>query len=102
MFVLQIAKHSPETCPASDPKYRAMTLKWYEKIEGLAAKHKVKVVGAWNDHSGHAVYAVYETPSLDAYMQFQMEPECMAPLAFNTCENIPVLSAAETVALLKR
>ena len=102
MFVLQIAKHSPETCPVTDPKYKAVTLKWFEKLNELAAKHKMKVIGAWNDHPGHAMYIIYETPSMDAFMQYGMEPECLATLAFNTVRNLHVLSAAEALALLKR
>ncbi|MDH3364992.1 MAG: hypothetical protein OEM29_03165 [Thermoplasmata archaeon] len=102
MFVLQIAKHSAESCPMYEHKYKSMAVKWYEKVEEQAAKHKVKVLGIWNDHSGHAVYAIYEAPDMDAYMHFQMEPECMAPLAFNKCVHIPVFSAAETLAMLKR
>ena len=102
MFILQIAKHSPETCPAYEPKYRAMTVNWYEKVDALAAKHKVKVVGVWNDHAAHAVYAVYEAPGMDAFMGLAMEPEWMAPMAFCTGEIKPVFSAKETLDLIKK
>jgi hypothetical protein len=102
LLVMQKAKHNPETCPAYDKKYLAVTVNWYEKLEAVAAKYNVKVVGAFNDHGGHAVYTVYETPSMDAFMGFMMEPDMMGPLAFCTSEIKPVFSAKETLAMLKK
>lgn len=102
MLVLQIAKHSPETCPAYDKKNLATTVNWYEKLEAITAKHKTKVVEVLNDHPGHTIYAVYETPSMDVFMGLMMEPEWMAPLAFCTSEIKPVFSAKETLAMLKK
>jgi len=101
VFILQIAKHSPESCPAYEKKYRAMTVNWYETVESLAAKHKVKVIGVWNDHPAHAIYAVYDAPSMDAFLELTMEPEWMAPMAFCVGEVKPVFSAKETLGMLK-
>lgn len=98
---MQIARHSPESCPAYEKKYRAMTVKWYEKVESLAAKHKVKVVGVWNDHPAHTIYAIYDTPSMDAFMELSMEPEWMAPMAFCTGQIKPVFDAKTTLLMLK-
>jgi hypothetical protein len=104
MFILQILKHAPETCPGYGvkPKFRAITVMWFEKIEALAAKHKIKVVGVWVDHPAHKWYAIYETPSMEAFMDLMMEPECMAPLAFCTSDAKPVISAKEALKLIKK
>jgi hypothetical protein len=102
MFVMQISKHSPENCPGFVPKNKAIALKWYEKIDEIAAKHKVKVVGAWTDGAAHETYVVYDTPSMDALMRLMTEPEVMAPLAFCTSELKYVISANESLASLRR
>jgi hypothetical protein len=81
---MQKAKHAPETCPAYDAKFKKMTVNWYEKVDSLAAKNGVKVIGVLNDHGAHEVYAVYEAPSIQNMMGFMMEPENQAMLSFNT------------------
>jgi hypothetical protein len=102
MLVMQISKHSPENCPAFEAKYRAVAVNGLEKMESLAAKHKVKVVGGWTDHPGHTVYIVYDTPSMDNLMGFSMEPEMMAIMAFSTSETKLLITLKETLALIKK
>jgi hypothetical protein len=102
MLVMQISKHSPESRPMYEDKYRDLAVNGLEKWESLAAKHKVKVVGIWVDHPGHTLYAVYDTPSMDTLVGLSMEPEMMAALAFQTSEMKPVFTGKEVAALLKR
>jgi hypothetical protein len=102
MLVMNISKHSPESCPAFEAKYRAVAVNGLEKLESLAAKHKVKVVGVWVDHPGHTMYAVYDTPSMDNLMGFSMEPEMMAVMSFQTSVMKPVITGKETLAIIKK
>ena len=102
MLVMQISKHSPENCPAFEAKFRAVAVNGLEKLESLAAKHKVKVVGFWVDHPGHAVYAVYDAPSMDDLMGFWMEPVMQATMAFQTSETKTLMPLSQTLAVIKK
>jgi hypothetical protein len=102
MFFMHIMKHSPETCPVFEPKYRKTAIYWAENIESITAKYGVKLVGAWIDHPGHTVYAVYEAPKMDAIMGMMRDPDLMAGLAFNTSEIKVVLTQKEILPLLKK
>ena len=49
MHVIEILTHSPESCPLGNPKKLEIMMNWLEKIDALAAKHGIKVVGVWTD-----------------------------------------------------
>jgi len=102
MFFMQIIKHAPETCPVYEPKYRKHAIDFCENVESIAAKHGVKLVGAWNDHPGHILWLVYEAPGMDAIMGLMMEPLLTAGFAFNTVEFKPVFTLKETLDLIKK
>lgn len=95
MYVLQISRHAPESCPVYNAKTRESTVALLQNMESLLAKHGVKLVGMWNDHAAHEVYSVYETPSMDAFAAAAMEPEMSAWLSFNTVEVKMVLGPEE-------
>jgi len=42
---LTISRHAPESCPIFNEKSRKMTLELADKIEALAKKNGVKLVG---------------------------------------------------------
>jgi hypothetical protein len=102
MFVLQISKHSPESCPDYHPEYKKIALTWGEKLEPLAAKYGVKVVGVYNDHAAHLVYAIFDTPKMENLMGLMMEPDIMAPLSFCTSQLKVVFSLPEIMAMMKK
>jgi uncharacterized protein with GYD domain len=102
MFVMQIIKHAPEQCPVYNPKYLDGTIKWFEKIESVASKNGVKVIGSWTDHGTHTTYSVFETQSMDNIMKLAMEPEFAAGFAYNTIQTFPVFAANEVLGLLKQ
>ena len=101
MFVMQVTTHPAELCPTHEPKYRALTVNWYEKVGPLAAKYGIKFLGSYDDHPGHPVYAIYETSSMDIMMQYLMEPEMLAPGTFCTGRVCPVFSHEQTLAMIK-
>jgi hypothetical protein len=99
---VQISKHAPETCPEYNPKYRAMTLNWFETIDSMAAKYGIKVIGNWTDHPAHTVMVVYEAPSLDNLMGLMMEPSFACMMAFCTTKVTPVMTAKDTYGMIKQ
>lgn len=102
MYVMRISKHSPEACPAFEAKYKELWLNAMEKDESLAAKHKVKIVGVWVDSPGHTVYSLYDTPSVENLMDYTMEPEIMATMAFQTSVIKPLKPAKDIAAMIKK
>jgi len=102
MLVMDISKHSPESCPAFDPKFKDAFVNAFEKRESLAAKHKVKIVGVWVNSSSHMTFAVYNTPSMDDLMAFSKEPEMMALMSFQTSVIKPLVNAKEVLAMVKK
>jgi len=99
---LAISRHSPESCPMFDDKRRKGLLELTEKLEGVAKKHGVKVVGLWNVFSEHLTVAVYEAPSLEAFQKLQMDPELAVWYAFNTQETKIALGMEDIVKMLKQ
>lgn len=97
---LQISKHPPELCPVYNEKYRKITLDIVDKVEAIANKHGIKFVGAWNVSPEHLVIAVYETPTIDAFQKFMVEPEMVAWNAFNSTEVKMAITLKEAGTLM--
>jgi hypothetical protein len=70
MHILQIYSHSPESCPIDNPQNLQITLNWLKKVDTLAAKQGIKVVGIWTDRWGHNSWTVYDTPITEAFEKF--------------------------------
>ncbi|MDD1746342.1 MAG: hypothetical protein LUQ16_01110 [Methanomassiliicoccales archaeon] len=102
MYVMRISRHSPEACPAFEAKHKDAFLTAVEKDESLAAKHKVKILGAWVDSPGHTVYSLYDTPSMENLMEYTMEPEIMATMAFQISVMKPLKTVKEVAASVKK
>ena len=98
---LCISKHAPENCPAFSPKHRKSTLELLEKMDALAKKHGIKMLGSWTDFPEHIIYWVIEG-SFDAMMKLQMEPLMMEWLSFNSMETKVLLKNAEVLEMLKK
>jgi uncharacterized protein with GYD domain len=71
------------------------------KLEQLTKKHGIKVVGAWVSLPDHLLVMVYDAPNMEAMLKLQMEPEIMDWLGYNTTEFRPVITAEESMRLLK-
>ena len=70
MYVMQRTTHSAELCPSHEPRFRAVMVNWFEKVEATAAKHGVKYMGAYTDGMALTVYALYDTPNMEAMSKF--------------------------------
>jgi hypothetical protein len=101
MLVMQVARHSPDSCPAFLDKYRAVTLKWFEKAEENCSKFGVKMIGFWNDHPSHTVYMLFETPSMDTMLGLMMTPETQAMMSFQSIKTFPVFDFKQTWDMIK-
>jgi L-rhamnose mutarotase len=73
----------------------------FEKIDSLAKKYGIKVLGSWTDFPEHTVYMVMEG-SFDAVMKMQMEPVIMEWLSFNLMETKALLKNEEVLEMLKK
>lgn len=102
MLFMMIATHSPESCPAIHPQFRAATLAWFEQIESLYKKYGMKSLGFWNDHPGHTVYSVFEAPNLEAVMGLSMEPVYHAMLGFQNFRVFPVVPGEQVYQMIKQ
>ena len=102
MLYMMVATHAPESCPALNPKYRAQTLAWFEKINALYDKLGIKALGFWTDHPSHTVYSVFDAPSIEANMALMMDPIMHAMLEFQSMRIFPVMTGEETYKLIKQ
>jgi len=83
-------------------KTRKITLDILGKLEGLAKKHGVKIIGWWNVTSEHLVYGVFDAPSLEAFQKFGMEPEILALGSSSTSEYKMAIGPEEVAKILKQ
>ncbi len=102
MLVMQVSKHPADLCPAYNDKYRALTVNWYEKVGSISSKYGVKFLGSYDDHPGHTVFAIYDTPSMDNLMKVFAEPEMIAPMSFCKSRVFPVLDHQTTLAMIRK
>lgn len=102
MYVLQILKHSPESCPLGKSENLQTMKTWLENLDTLSAKHGIKVAGVWTDRWGHTSWIIYETPNMDAFKAFESEPENIKVVTFNNIETKRVTSAKETLAFFNQ
>lgn len=97
MHILQVISHSPERCSLGNPKNLEIKMNWLESIECCAAKYGITVLGVWTDRWGHTSWAVFATPSMEAFKKFELEPENMARVTFTHTDTVMVTSAKETM-----
>jgi len=102
MFVMHVTTHPAELCPSHEPRFRPVTVNWYEKVGVTAAKHDVKFIGSYTDTMAHTIYALYETPSMDAMSQLAMEPEMAALGMFCTGRMFPVFDHETVLKMIKK
>ena len=95
-----ILRHSPEDCDWFNEKSRKATLEFMGKVDELLKKHGIKMLGAWtSDPAGHQSFWVVEAPSLEAFLEFGMEPEALATSAYHTMDIKIVMSFEEEMKL---
>lgn len=83
---LMTSRHTSENCPQFNEKTRKVYVEFFNKLEGLLKKHGAKMPWAGIVFPEHLAVYIFETPSLEAYQKFSMEPEFLALIANETCE----------------
>jgi hypothetical protein len=101
-IILEIARHTAESCPGANEKARKVVLEVFGNMEVLLKKHGVKVIGGWNVHPEHLTIMVYEAPSFEAFQKFRMEPEIDRLSYYQTSEYKIAMSAEEVLKFLKQ
>jgi hypothetical protein len=101
MLFLQIAKHTPESCPMHNEKTKKVFADLMAKMGPLTKKHGIKLVGSWTSMPEHLIVNVYDAPNMETLMKFAMEPEAMNWAAYNTTETRPVMTTEEVMKFLK-
>ena len=94
--ILEIARHTAESCPGTNEKARKIVLEVFEHMDELMKKHEVKMIGGWNVHLEHLMVTVFEAPSFEAFQKFRAEP-VMDRLAYSQTSEIKVATSAEDV-----
>jgi hypothetical protein len=99
MYVLQIARHSPESCPVFNESTKKHTVELMQNIDAKLEKHGIQMVGSWTDLPAHEIYTVFDIPSVEAYTGLLAEPEMMAWLSYNRVITKMVTSLREMKAV---
>ena len=100
MLFLQISRHSPESCPMHNEAVKKATVDLMAKFDQLLKKHGIKVIGGWNAGDDHSIVVVYDVPSLEAIMNFSMEPEVMVWSSYHTTETKMVMTLEDSMKML--
>ena len=91
---LNISKHTAADCPVNNAETKKVMIEGFSKMEELAKKHGVKIVGTWAVFSEHLVVQVFEAPSYEAFMAFGMEPPILK-MTFWTTSEFKVAAGAQ-------
>lgn len=100
MLIMQISRHSPESCAMFHEEARNVMVTLVMKMDELLDKHGVKMVGSWTNVPNHTIYAVFDAPSMEDYMKLVNEPEMMAWLKYHRVREEIVMSWEEGKATL--
>jgi len=99
--IIVFQRHSVENCPMNNEKMKKMALEIMEKVPALIKKHGIKMVGNWSVPQEHLSIIVYEAPTLDVFLKFQMEPAVMKWVAQHTTEIKVAMTTEEAMKLLR-
>lgn len=72
-----IARHGPETCPASVSSAREKYMPHLARIEEISGNLGVDIRGRWVDMPGHAIYMIAEAPHAHVVQQMAMDARLM-------------------------
>jgi hypothetical protein len=74
--IMTIMKHYPKDCPALSESAKKLTLEFGSKSGELYKKHGIKRVAGWVSCTPpeHIAVTIFDAPTIEAFVQFQMEP----------------------------
>lgn len=96
-----IFKHSPESCTAYNAKANEAVLELIRKQEARCKKHNVRIIEEYHLPEEHTIYSFYEVPNLQAFLNYNMEPEVLAMGEFETAETKIVFPMAKALKILE-
>lgn len=73
MHFVVLGNHSPEVCPTSNAKTKALLLEIAPQINNMADKHGVKIVSGPFANREHTLVVVLETDRAEALDSFLVE-----------------------------
>ena len=85
-----------------DATTKQIHLNLLDKLESLLKKYQITLLGCWFDLPGHALYEVYDAPSLEAFQKMSLEPEIVQWSSFNTMEIKLVSTLDDVMIILKQ
>ena len=85
-----------------DAKSKQIHRNLLDTLESLLKKYQITLLGCWFDLPGHALYEVYDAPSLEAFQKMSMEPEIVQWSSFNTMEIKLVSTLDDVMTVLKQ
>jgi hypothetical protein len=98
MLIMQISRHSPESCAMFNEEARSVMVNIIKKKDEFLDKHGVKMVGSWTSIPTHTIYTVYDAPSMEAYLGFVQEPEMISWIKYHMVREQVVVSMEEASA----
>ncbi len=94
MEYVALARHSPESCPASNAKVRERVEQATGKFEEVGRKHQVKLKSSHVKLVGHLAVFIFEAPSIEAVQNFLVEG---GMVQWNDVELYPSVSMEEAM-----
>lgn len=98
MHYVILSSHSPETCPTSNAKTRAMMLETAPQIPAIAEKNGVTIVSGPYTSREHIVVVVMEADSAEGLDRFLDQSRLGQ---FNTLRILPSRTMEESMAELQ-
>ncbi|HEX5478952.1 MAG TPA: DUF3303 family protein [Dehalococcoidia bacterium] len=100
MLHMLVARHGPETCPASRPEYREKYLPQFAQLADISKKHGVTIEGGWTNMPAHLTYILVEAPDAQAVCNLAADSQLMN---WNWVESLlPVITMADAAANAQR
>jgi hypothetical protein len=90
-----VAKHGPETCPASRADVREKYWDEIGRMREIAASHQVTIEGGWSNMPGHVFYVIVDAPNAHAVNAFVVE---MRLMDWSTVDVQPVVTMEDAIA----
>jgi hypothetical protein len=101
MLFLQIARHSPESCPIHNDEAKKAFMTFSSKQDELLKKNGIRKVGGWVSMPEHFIVFVYELSTTELMMKFMREPEVMAWQSYQIVETRPMVTFEEAMSFVK-
>ncbi len=96
MLHMLIAKHGPETCPASRPDFREKYLPQFQQLDEYAKKVGARIEGAWTNMPAHTTWILVDAPNAQVVSDLAAESQLMN---WNHIDSLlPVITMAEAAA----